>query len=114
MDTYVEHFIRLNKDDIKHTELVILQCLDTLRSVGLQGVEMEVNQEQGILYISIYPDILERQLTTAGKQSGRPRKPILADKESIRDMIDTYGAEETAKKLGISKKTLYRRLAEYN
>lgn len=111
-DTYTEYFIRIDKTDTNHTELVIAEYLDTLRSVGLNGVEMEVDKGQGVLFISLYPDIIQKQLSERGKQTGRPRKPIAADRETIKDMIEQYGAEQAAKQLGISKKTMYRRLSE--
>ena len=111
-DTYSEYFIRLDKNDTRHTEIVITECLEVLRAVGLNGIEMEVDKNQGILFISLYPDIIQKQLSENGKQSGRPRKPISTDKNTIKSMIEQYGAEQTAKELGIRKKTMYRRLSE--
>ena len=111
-ETYAEYFIRIDKTDIRHSEIVIEECLNTLCSLGLKGIEMEVNKEQSVLYISLYPDIIQKQLSENGKQAGRPRKAVHVDKDTIKNMIEQYGAEATAKKLGISKKTMYRRLSE--
>lgn len=111
-DTYSEHFIKIDKTDLKHTGLVVKEIMNNLQSIGISGIELEVNEQRGTLFVSLYPDILQKQLTEKGKSTGRPRKKIQADKDTIRNMIELYGAERAADELGVSKKTLYRRLSE--
>lgn len=107
---YEEYFIRIDEKETGHAKSVVTEFLETLQSIGLDGLDMEVDEKQNVVFISVYPDIIKQRLRESGKVVGRPRKLIPVDNETIRSMIQRDGAEMAARQLGVSKKTMYRRL----
>lgn len=105
---YDEYWMKVDQADLKHTGIVVAAITQELKDIGLNGLELELDSEKGVLFVGVYPDIIQQQL--AGGPTGRPRLKIDVDRDTIREMVDQYGANQAAAMLGISRRTLFRRL----
>lgn len=110
-DLYDEYWMKVDRADLKHAETIVAAINQELKGIGLNGMEFELDSEKGVLFVGVHPDIIQQQLA-AGGPTGRPRLKINADRDTIRAMIDQHGATQAAAMLGISRRTLFRRLKD--
>ena len=89
---------------------------ETLKKVG---IELKQRRKKGKteLVVLIDEDVFKLSIS---RNAGAPRKPIVHNGKQLRrirystvmKMIAELGSEETAKQLGFSRRTLYRRLKD--
>ena len=100
--------IRLEAEPDEATKAVIHE-LDEL--LGRMGSMCRVISRDDYHWLGIALDQESiKQYVTRG--AGRPTKGLYISAAEIREMLETRTAAEVAKELGISRSTLFRRLAE--
>ena len=104
-----------NAEDLKYLEILLKEKIN-IKSLEVNRKEQKILQDNNVLScisISYDRDEIDKRFCRSYENVGRKKKDIDDTLKDIRKKMKTKTADEVAQEYGISRRTLFRRLKEY-